>query len=494
MNRRIPSLRSSLRTPAVLVLTLGALGLLAGSPVAGQEEATGLRRHVEYLTSEELEGRLTGTGGARLAAEYLVGELEKLGAEPLPGREGFLRPFEFTAGTSDTGSTLALSDPTGQAGWAGTDKVQALSFSDTGEVNGPLVFAGYGLVIPESQDYSYDSYATLDVEDKIVMVLRYFPEDVDQETRTLLARYSGLRYKAMQARERGAKALLVVSGPRSPNAGETIPMKFDTAIAGSGIVAASINGEVAERLFAGLEDKTLESVQKSFDDGNPHSVGFEIQDLVLTLNVKVKREQKIGQNVLAVLPGNGELTDKPWIVFGAHYDHLGRGGGGNSLARKEEEGGIHYGADDNAGGVAAVLEAGSRLAQRERQRSVLLAFWSGEELGLLGSAKFMKEDPPIAADEIAAYVNMDMVGRMRDNKLSLQAVGSSSIWPRMIEQVNVPVGFDIQTADDPYLPNDSTTFYQASVPSIQFFTGSHEDYHRPSDTAEKLNYEDLERV
>ncbi len=484
-----------LSLPLALVLVAWATGSLE----AGEQE---LRSHVEYLASEELEGRLTGTGGARLAAEYLVAELEKLGGEPLPGRDGLVLPFEFTAGTRDNGSRLRLLAPELDQEWTGAETIQALSFSDSEEVSGPVVFAGYGLVVPESQNYPYDSYAALDVGDKIVLVLRYFPEDVDQETRSILSRYSGLRYKALQARERGAKALLVVSGPRSPNAGEVVPMTFDTAISGSGIVAASVSGKLAERLFETLPGKTLEEIQKSFDDGNPHSVGFDIPDIEVTLDVRVERERQTGQNVVAVLRGTrgdggsgdqGEEVDEPWVVFGAHYDHLGRGTGGNSLARKEEAGRVHYGADDNAAGVAAVLEAGRLLAQSERKRNVVLAFWSGEELGVLGSAKFLQE-PPIPAEEIAAYVNLDMVGRMRENRLTLQAVGSSSAWPRLIEQSNVPVGFDIQTGEDPYLPTDSTTFNQASVPTIHFFTGSHEDYHRPSDTADKVNYEDLERV
>ena len=131
-----------------------------------------------------------------------------------------------------------------------------MSFSDSGEVSGPVVFAGYGLVVPDSQNFGYDSYAGLDVKDKVVVVLRYFPEDADQKTRRFSSRYSDLRYKAMAARQRGAKALIVVTGPRSPNAGATIPMTFDTALAGSGIVAASIGNDAAQAIFAGDRART----------------------------------------------------------------------------------------------------------------------------------------------------------------------------------------------------------------------------------------------
>ena len=140
-----------------------------------------------------------------------------------------------------------------------------------------MVFAGYGLVVPEAQNFGYDSYAGLDVKDKIVVVLRYFPEDADQKTRAILARYADLRYKAQAARQRGAKGMLVVTGPRSPNAGEVVPMSFDTAIAGSGLVAASIRGTVATPIFAAA-GKKLEDVQKELDSGNPHVAGFAIPE------------------------------------------------------------------------------------------------------------------------------------------------------------------------------------------------------------------------
>ena len=156
-------------------------------------------------------------------------------------------------------------------------------------------------------------------------------------------------------------------------------------------------------------------------------------------------------------------------------------------------GGIHYGADDNASGVAALLEVAKQLAQGERRRHLILAFWSGEELGLLGSNAFLKEEvlPP---EKIAAYVNLDMVGRMQENKLSLQAAGSSATWPGLVERSNVAVGIDLQLQDDPYLPTDSTSFNQAEVPTLNLFTGGHEDYHRPTDRPETINFEDLERV
>ena len=464
-------------------------GALLSLAVAAGAETPDVRTHVTRLTSEEMEGRLTGTEGARRASDYIIQELERMGIRPLPGRDSFRVPFEFTSGVNDQGSTFA------DSGWeAPSASVRGLSFSDNGEVSGGLVFAGYGITVPESQGFGYDSYFGLDVKDRIVLVLRYFPEDATTEVKSVLARYSGLRFKAMNARDRGARGLLVVSGPRSPNAGELAGMSFDSAVAGSGIVAAAIRGEVAEKLFERVEGKTLVDAQKALDSGNPHVGGFEIPGAEIRLNVRLKKETRTAENVVGYLPATteGPLVGAA-ILLGAHYDHLGRGTDGNSLAGKDEAGQIHHGADDNASGVAAVLAIGEKERSRDRTAPVAFAFWAGEELGLLGSGEFVRGAVMPAAD-IIAYVNFDMVGRMRGNKLVLQAAGTSSVWPRLIEQANVVVGFDVQMSEDPYLPTDVTSFNQAGVPSLNFFTGSHKEYHRPADRADLINYEDLERV
>src|SRR5206468_2081730 len=202
-----------------------------------------------------------------------------------------------------------------------------------------------------------------------------------------------------------------------------------------------------------------------------------------------------GRNILAVLPATmpTPAVQKSWVALGAHYDHLGHGRNGSSLARKEESGQIHFGADDNASGTAAVLAAGEALARQPRRRNVLLAFWSGEEIGMLGSSAFAAT-PPVPLDQIAAYLNFDMVGRMQDNKLSVQAAGTSPVWARIIEQANIAAGFDLRLQQDPYQPTDVATFNQAGVPCLNFFTGTHVDYHRPTDTADKIDYEDLDRI
>ena len=472
--------------------------LLLSTSVSAQQTAVASRTRaaVEFLASDRLEGRDTGSPGERLAGEYIAMQLARAGAKPLPGHRDMFMPFEFTAGTRDGGSNLTIRGAGGASqAFRGGEQVQALSFSDDATISGAVVFAGYGLVVPESQDFGYDSYAGLDVKDKIVLVLHYFPEDTDAKTKATLARYSDLRYKALAARQRGAKGLLLVTGPRSPNAGQTLRMTFDTALSGSGIPAATISGAVANALFAGAP-KTLAAAQEEFDSGNPHVAGFALATSV-DLATKVVREKQTGRNVVAYLPADpgARIPDagRPWVIVGAHYDHLGHGTRGTSLADKTEAGQIHHGADDNASGTAAVLAIAETLAKQRMRRNVMFALWSGEEIGLVGSNAFVTS-PPVPMTQVAAYLNFDMVGRMQNNRLAADGVASSPAWSRMLERANVAAGFDLATNPDPYQPTDSSNFNQAGLPTLFFTTGSHTDYHRPSDTADKIDYDDLDRI
>jgi Peptidase family M28/PA domain/PDZ domain len=475
------------------------VALLLSTSVSAQQTAitSRTRAAVEFLASDRLEGRDTGSPGERLAGDYIAAQLSRAGAKPLPGRREMFASFEFTAGTRDGGSTMTIHGAGNSTQtFRGAEQLQALSFSDDATVSGPIVFAGYGLVIPESQNLGYDSYAGLDVKDKIVLVLHYFPEETDAKTKATLARYSDLRYKALAARQHGAKGLLIVTGPRSPNAGQTLRMTSDTALSGSGIPAATISGAVANALFAGAA-KSLAAAQQELDSGNPHVAGFTLPASV-DLMTKVVRERQTGRNVIAYLPATGDArvptADKTWLIVGAHYDHLGHGTRGTSLANKDEAGQIHHGADDNASGTSAVLAIADALAKQPmRPRNIMFTLWSGEEIGLVGSNAFIM-NPPVPMKEVAAYLNFDMVGRMQNNRLAVDGTGSSNVWPRILERANVAAGFDLNISPDPYQPTDSSNFNQAGIPTLFFTTGSHPDYHRPSDTADKINYEDLDRI
>jgi len=247
--------------------------------------------------------------------------------------------------------------------------------------------------------------------------------------------------------------------------------------------------------------KTLKAVQEQLDIENPHAEGaFDLQGVTASITTKVERQHGKGRNVLAYLPAANDTPDTPVIVVGAHYDHLGRGdSGSNSLARKGEEHKIHNGADDNASGTSVVMEIAQFMADDRKTHpekypyGIVFAAWSGEELGIIGSSHFI-EHPTLPKERIAAYVNFDMVGRVKNNTLMVQGAGSSDAWKPLVEKGNVAAGFSVELDEDPYLPTDVTAFYPKGIPVLAFFSGSHEDYHRPTDDAATLNYPDMERV
>ncbi len=461
-----------------------------------------VRVHVNYLASDALEGRATGSQGARLAAEYIAAQLRGAGLKPYGADGDFFQPFDFTAGARvvTRANRLVVARPEGQgeAAFEVERDFRPLSFSANSEVEGEVVFVGYGLSVPGKPGEGYDSYAGVSVSNKVVLALRYVPEEVEPKRRQELNRYAGLRYKAMLARERGARAVLFVTGPNSPSAGELASLTSDGSLAGSGIVAASVTTNVASVLLAS-SGKDLRSLQSALDTENPHAEsGFTLPKVRVRLATAVEHLKKTDRNVLAILPPAEFPPHPEYVLVGAHYDHLGFGESG-AMRRQGEENQIHPGADDNASGTAAVLElAASLAAQRARnpasfRRGVLFAFWSGEEMGLIGSSHFA-EHPPLALSNVVAYVNFDMVGRLRENKLNLQGIGSSGAWRRLIEKRNVAAGFNLVLQEDPYLPTDVTAFYPKGVPVLNFFTGGHEEYHRPADRPPTLNFEGAERV
>ncbi|MEW6306631.1 MAG: M20/M25/M40 family metallo-hydrolase [Verrucomicrobiota bacterium] len=474
----------------------------SASPATSQLTSTittnDLHAHVSFLAADSLEGRLTGTKGAQQAAEYIAQQLKSAGLQPL-GKDGtFLQPFEFTSGVKvvTNKNRLSLATHGENVEFEVEKDFRPLSFTANGEVEGDVVFAGYGLTVPGKMGEGYDSYAGLNVSNKIVMVLRYVPEGVDQKRRQELNRYAGLRYKALIARTHGARALLIVTGPNSPNPGTLAPLTFDTSLAGSGIVAASISADVANTLLIG-SGKTLKELQTALDIENPHAQhGLPLPGMRLKVATAVQHIKKTDHNVVALLPAGSGSSE--YVMLGAHYDHLGHGETGG-FAIKGEEGQVHNGADDNASGVAAMLEIAAALAEERKQRpadfprGIIFSFWSGEELGLIGSSHFA-EHPVVNLSNVVAYLNFDMVGRLRDNKLTLQGVGSSALWKKLVEKRNVAAGFTLTLQDDPYLPTDTTAFYPKGIPVLAFFTGSHENYHRPGDDTDTLNYDGAERI
>jgi Tol biopolymer transport system component len=477
---------------------------LLGSPFTPDITTNDLRAIVSYLASDELEGRLAGSHGAELASEYIAAQLKRIGLQPVGTNGNYFQNYEFNAGARvvTNANKLTITPANGTPVEFEVERdFRPLAFTANAEVEGQVVFVGYGLSVPGKPGEGYDSYAGLDVSNRIALVLRYVPEQVDAKRRAELNRYAGVRYKAMHAREHGAKGVLFVTGPTSPNAGELLKMTSDSSLAGSAIPIASASSNVVAALFAG-SGKELGSLQAALDNENPHAEsGIVLTNVRVKLTTGVEHIRKNDRNVLGMIPpatAPSGASEPEYLMVGAHYDHLGHGDTG-AMNRKGEEGMIHCGADDNASGIATLLELADALAAERAKnpaafpRGVIFAAWAGEEIGLLGSSRFA-EHPLVPLTNVAAYLNFDMVGRLRENKLTLQGIGSSPAWTKLIEKRNVAAGFQLTLQDDPYLPTDTTALYPKGVPVLAFFTGGHDDYHRPTDKPDTLNYEGTERI
>ena len=454
------------------------------------------RLHVRRLAADDMAGRLTGSEGERLATAYVATVFKHLGLEPAGDDGTWFQSFPFTAGASlGADNVLTVEGLDAAAPLIIDQDWRPLALSRNGSVEAAdVVFAGYGIVAPGSETVpDYDAYGDLDVRDKWVMVLRFLPESVPPAWRRHLLHYSDLAYKAAVAKRRGALGLIVVTGPQAQARQRLVELDIDggtTSIAG-----LSISDELGAAMLAS-SGQDLGALQAALDKGEVGE-GVLLEGIRVAADIDVKRKQAKGRNVIARLPASapGEL---PPVIVGAHVDHLGHGRGTDSLAREDEREQVHPGADDNASGVAAMLEVAQYLADlRARgklgaKRDLLFVAWSGEELGTLGSGHFVEQ---LAGDDglrgkVSAYLNMDMVGHLRE-KLYLQGTGSSKLWAREIERRNVPVGLAIATKADPYLPTDVTPFYMQGVPVLNAFTGAHENYSSPRDTADQLNYEGL---
>jgi Tol biopolymer transport system component len=452
--------------------------------------ASDIVRHVDYLCRPELGGRLTGTPGEKNATAYVAAIMEDLGLEPAGANRSFFQAFPFTASIElGTKNTLTWESKDYKA----NEQWRPIVFSKTGAIESKeVVFAGYGLVAAKDDKHpEYDSYVHLDVEGKWVLVFRNLPMDITPERRQHLARAASLRYKAMVARDRGAVGLIVVSGPTSQVRQQLVPLHTDGALSGSSIAAISVTDELAKEWLAS-EGEDIAELQKALDSGEM-MMGIPLKKVKLASNIDVQHIKREGRNVLGRLVTGSE--PKPTaLIIGAHIDHLGQGSNGNSLAREDERDGIHRGADDNASGVAGMLEIAQYLAQQKKlglpwKHDVILAAWSGEELGLIGSSYYADNfEPKEMYPSIIACLNLDMIGRLRD-KLVVQGIGSSTIWPGEIERRNAVVGLDLTLQNDSYLPTDASTFFMKGVPILSAFSGQHSEYHTPRDVPELLNYE-----
>ncbi|MCS5621542.1 MAG: M28 family peptidase, partial [Nitrospinaceae bacterium] len=440
--------------------------------------------------------------GIQKAADYIINQVKALGLEPAGKEEKYRNPISFKFGVDviKEKNELTVIDKDGKEFRFEVEKdFSPLSFTVNNTVESEVVFGGYGLAMAGKPGEGYDSYNGLNSTNKIVLVLRYVPEGIKAERRQKLMRSAALQYKATVAGRQGAKGIIIVGGPNSKNSNKLIPVNLDRSAASSGVVALSGSHKLANAIFAAAGKGDIKAIQADLDKENPHKpLSFPLPGVKIRVSTAVKKVERHDHNVIAVLPPGVKTAKPEYVMIGAHYDHLGYNDG--SLQPKGgNPGRIHNGADDNTSGTVTLLELAAWLAEeREKnpekfKRGVIFCWWTGEEIGLLGSAQYAKK-PLIPFEQVTAYINLDMVGRMKKNQLIMQGIGTSSVWKKLVEKRNVAAGFSLKLQNDPYQPTDITSIYPKGVPSICLFTGLHKDYHKPTDDPDTLNYEDMQRL
>ena len=443
--------------------------------------------HIKYLASDELKGRKAGTEGAEQAAKYIANEFKRYVSKPIGDDGSYYQKFEFIAGVEIGSQNKFMVKINGKELEYKVEKdFIPISFSSNEEVSSEIVFAGYGIFSPK---LNYDDYENIDVKDKTVIVLRYGPEGDNPHSD--FHEYSSLRYKTLTARERGAKSIMLVTGPESYEEDELVKLRYDNSVSDSGIPAISIGRKIADEIIK-ASGKDLREAQKEIDTSKK-SNSFLVNNVTVSFKADIIKQRKITSNVVGLLEGKDETLKDEIIIIGAHYDHLGLGGSG-SLASKAE-GAIHNGADDNASGIAGLLELAQLFSSKkdELKRSILFIAFSAEETGVLGSAHYVK-NPILPLEKTVAMLNMDMIGRQKDNKLTIHGIGTSSIWKELVEELNSETNFNLKLNDDGYGPSDLASFYGKDLPVLFFFTGAHEDYHKPSDDYDKINTEGEQKI
>jgi hypothetical protein len=474
-------------------LLAAALALaLAGSAPAqtltvGAADSSRYLDTIKVLTVPAMEGRGDGTKGLTRAADLLEQRYKSLGLDPA-GSHGYFQLFSLITGAKLAGNNHIVEQ-------VGTQKKELkldeefvpFSFSSSGEVSAPVVFAGYGA---SADEFQYDDYGGIDVKGKIVVLLRYEPAGFAAKSGNQgLTRHAALITKAINARNHGAKAVVVVNGKLG--GGEDDLLTRFGSVSGpenTGIVLVQVKNDVAQEWFAAA-GRTLAGVQDEINSATkPESFAFP-DTVHLAVDVNIETTRATVNNVLAYLPGKSD----EYIIIGAHYDHLGYGNY-DSLA-PAQIGQIHPGADDNASGTAGVLELARLFAPLKGQlpRGILFASFAGEELGLLGSADWVKE-PTRPLDKAVAMLNMDMIGRISGQKVYIGGVGTGSTFQAALAKAENGFPFHIENSAGGYASSDHTSFVAKKIPVLFFFSGLHSDYHKPSDTWDKINAPDAARL
>lgn len=470
-----------------------------------------LFRDVEYLASDELEGRGVRSAGIELAAQYIAEEYEKAGLETRLYRGGPFHEFELRS-NSRKGYTQKLSLSAGDFSaenlTRGAD-FTALMSSPQGKFSLPVVFVGFGITAPE---VNYDDYAGVDVRGKAVVVLRHEPKDLSTQSGMREREHSVHAYvhsKIENAIKHGAAAVLLCTDhawlhketapsvesaagdqKSEPTKEALLQTEIEEADIADGIPVVHLHRRRIEDLVRGSLGSELTDLEQRIDaEFRPASQ--ELPGARVSGAVETVRSNRTLKNVVGSLGGEGPRAEET-IVVGAHYDHLGRDSWG-SLSLNPQ-GAIHNGADDNASGISVLLEVARRLAAKPEPlgRRVLFIAFSAEELGLIGSKRYV-QDPLVPLDRTVAMLNLDMVGRLRNRKLTVYGVETSSGWPSLLEATG-DHGLAISRKRGGYGPSDHASFYERGVPVLHFFTGFHPQYHRPEDDSPLVNAEGMRLI
>jgi len=476
----------------LLIFSL-ALVFLLGTPLSAQTSGSAitapeLREHVKYLASDELEGRGSGTEGNAKAAVYIAVDLKIWGLKPAGDNGTFFQTFDFTSAVKPGEANALMLETGGKRLQLKPDKdFRPFGFSANDTVSAPIVFVGYGVSAPEK---SYDDYEGVDVKGKIVLMFRFAPDG--SAPNSDFQKYTLPRNKARVARDKGAVGLMMVTGPADAADDDLPKVAIDQGAGSSGIPAISITRASIETSLqysgwslAALQDKIR---------GEKKPQSFEIKDAHASLQTDIVRVTSRTSNVVAYIEGNDPVLKDEVIVLGAHMDHLGKGGPGSGSMVPDTIA-IHNGADDNASGSAALLELAQAFYARGKtlKRSFVFIFFSGEELGTLGSG-FYVTAPFFPLKQTVSMINLDMVGRLQKKTLNIGGSGTSPAWDSLLRKYNADTAFTLVLNPDGFGPSDHASFYGKDIPVLFFFTGVHDDYHKPTDDWDKLDYEGEQKI
>jgi hypothetical protein len=497
---RVISMQLNKRSGFAQAIVLFSIFLFILAPAAysqkGQLSPVGekLKQYITYLASDELEGRFPGTNGNTLAAEFIIKQLKSFNVQPINGKYEQFFPFEAGIKTTpkDEVSFDVIIEKPGiprdqikplKKKWNTGEDWMPISFSSNGTVSAEMVFAGYGIT---SKDLNYDDYAGIDVKGKAVIVLADSAEGEPKYKD--FTKYSDMRYKATNARDHGAVAIIFVK-TLSDSANKFFPLKVERMYKHSDMVAIQVTRTSISKFFP-TGNKALYTVELGMTKTHePNS--FTIPNAKINITTELTSDITQVPNVIGMVKGTDPVLSNEYIVIGAHFDHLGWGGE-NSLYRGKKPM-IHHGADDNASGTSAMMELASRIAAKPLKRSVIFISFNCEEEGLYGSSNFVK-DPPVPLDKIDFMLNLDMVGRMKERKLSILGAHSSTNFEKLADSLAALDTLQITVVKESYGPSDHASFFAKGVPVLMLFTDLHADYHRPSDVVDKINFPGMERV